>query len=334
MLSPQTAEAAILSAVVVTFRRRNLLEECLLSIDSALGRIGSATELIVVDNGSQDETSSWVRDRFPQACVVEIPENLGFTRAVTTGIGHARGRWIALLNDDTTMEEDALKFLVEAGESDQRIGSVAAQMRFADRPDLINSAGLEVDRFGIAADRLVGRPVTESETLPVEVFGTSGGAALYRREMLEEIGGFDQSFFAYMEDADLAWRARMNGWRCVYEPRAIVYHHHSATLSQGSAQKYFLVGRNRVRLLAKNAQSRQLLCYGLGMLAYDLAYIAYVALRERTLAPLKGRLQGLAEWSSYRQLGAAQRRGVNLVPVKGIRAALHRYRIWTSRGDI
>lgn len=324
---------SVLSVVVVTYRRRQLLEECLLSVERALSRVAGPTELVVVDNGSRDETSSWVRRRFPEASVVEIKKNIGFTGALTVGIRTARGRWIALLNDDTTIDEEALRFMVDAGEAYPRVGSVAAQMRFADRPDLINSAGLEIDRLGVAADRLVGRSVTESETVPIEVFGTSGGAALYRQEMLEPLGGFDESFFAYMEDADLAWRARMNDWRSVYEPRAVVYHHHSATLKHGSPHKYFLVGRNRVRLLAKNAERRQLIRYGLAMLAYDLAYVLYVGVRDKTLAPLRGRLRGLPEWSTYRRRGAEQRRPVELVPVKGIREALRRYRIWTSRGE-
>jgi len=323
-------EAVSVSVLIVTYRRRRLLDECLMSLERALARIPEKTEVIVVDNGSQDETRLWMNNRLPSAHVIEIAENVGFTRALMIGIRRTRGRWIALLNDDTTVEEGALKALVDAGESLGTVGSVAAQMRFADRPQLINSAGLEIDKLGIAADRLAGRPAAESEQLPIEVFGTSGGGALYRRGMLDELGGFDESFFGYMEDADLAWRAQMRGWRCLYEPRAIVYHHHSATLTHGSRHKYFLVGRNRVRLLAKNATTRQLLRYGLTMLAYDYAYILHVALRERTLAPVAGRLQGLREWPTYRQKGSALRRDIDLAPIFGIRAALHRNRTWKT----
>jgi GT2 family glycosyltransferase len=148
--------------------------------------------------------------------------------------------------------------------------------------------------------------------------------------MLEELGGFDVSFFGYLEDVDLAWRARMAGWRALYEPTAVGYHHHSATFGHGSATKYFLVGRNRVRLLAKNATTRQLLKYGPWMLAYDIAYVAFVGTRRRTLAPLRGRLAGLRDWRAYRRAGARARRPVELAPVAGLSSALNRDRAWRA----
>ena len=117
---------------------------------------------------------------------------------------------------------------------------------------------------------------------------------LYRREMLDSLGGLDRSFFAYLEDADLAWRARMAGWRCVLAPRAVALHRHSATLGHGSRAKHVLVGRNRVRMLAKNATARQLRRRLVGIVVYDLLYVAHEAVRGRTLAPLAGRLRGLA----------------------------------------
>jgi GT2 family glycosyltransferase len=156
---------------------------------------------------------------------------------------------------------------------------------------------------------------------PADVFGATACVALYRRAMLDAIGGFDASFFAYQEDADVAWRARMAGWRCVYEPRALAWHVGSASAGEASAFKYRLVGRNRVRMLAKNATRRQLLRHGAGMLAYDLAYVAFVAATDRTLAPLYGRLRGLREWRRYRDAGAATRARVTL-PRGGWRAAL------------
>jgi GT2 family glycosyltransferase len=201
-------------------------------------------------------------------------------------------------------------------------------MRFAHDPGTINSAGIEIDRLGVPYDRRLGEPIDASETEITEVFGPSAGAALYRRQMLDEVGGFDVSFYAYLEDADLAWRARMAGWRAVYAPRAVVYHEHSATLRHGSAVKYFLVGRNRVRMLAKNATRAQLLRNLGGMFAYDLGYVVYVLLTARTAAAGRGRIAGLREWRRYRRAGLAGRREVALAPVAGIRAALRRNRAW------
>ena len=129
------------------------------------------------------------------------------------------------------------------------------------------------------------------------MFGATGGAALWR-EMLDQVGGFDESFFAFFEDADLAWRAHSHGWRTLYAPEAVVYHHHSATAQHGSPAKLCLVGRNRVRTLAKNATAGMLLVNRPWMLVYDAACVVFASLSGRTLAPLRGRAQGLREWRS------------------------------------
>jgi GT2 family glycosyltransferase len=224
--------------------------------------------------------------------------------------------------------------MLAAGRSSEDVGSVAAKMLFADNSqgDIVNSAGIDIDRLGIPVDRLVGASATEAETETTEVFGTSGGAALYRRRMLDEIGGFDTSFGVYLEDADVAWRARMAGWRCLLEPRALVRHHHSATTKHRSDYKYFHVGRNRVRMLAKNATNRQLLRYAPLIVLYDLAYVAYAMAVDRTTAPIRGRIQGLRDWRRYRAAPIV-RRPVELVAPLGLRAALGRNAAVSGRGS-
>jgi GT2 family glycosyltransferase len=318
----------LVSVVVVTFRRQDLLTSCLQSVRTALEELNGPAEAVVVDNGAGGESDEIVRRQFPDMRLLSIGENVGFAAAVMRGVRVTRAPWVAVLNDDLTVDPDALAALLQAGGTDPSVGAVAAQLRFADRPGMINSAGIELDRLGVASDRLLGASVAESEHEPIEVFGASGGAALYRRSMLEELGGFDESFFAYLEDVDLAWRARMRGWRALYAPRAVAYHHHSATLGHGSAPKLFLVGRNRVRLLAKNATTKTLLRHGSGIVVYELAYVLFAAIRFRTLAPLRGRLVGLREWQRYRQSGAADRRHLQLVPAAGASRALRRHRVW------
>jgi GT2 family glycosyltransferase len=195
---------------------------------------------------------------------------------------------------------------------------------------MINSAGIEIDEIGVAHERLVGKPAHMSESTVTDVFGVSGTAALYRRQMLDAVGGFDESFFAYLEDAELAWRAQMQGWRAVYAPQAVVLHHHSSTLGHGSRTKHFLVGRNRVRMLAKNATAAQLRRNALRIAAYDLLYVAFVAATQGTLAPLVGRLRGIREWRAYRSAGATHRRGVELAPALGLCEALRRHRAYLT----
>lgn len=318
----------VISAIVVNFRRPDVLVGCLLSLRESLSGTGVDSELIVVDNASGDHSVRVVREAAPEASLIEMRENVGFPAAVNEAIRHSSGEWILLINNDVEVEPAAARQMLDGAREQPGVGSVAAQMRFADGTGVINSAGIGVDRLGIAYDRLLGLPLQASETEPRDVFGACGGAALHRRAMLEQVGGLDPSFFFALDDADLAWRAQMHGWRCVYVPSAVVYHRHGATAgSFGSSFKYFHVGLNRVRMLAKNADASHLLRYGPAIVAYDLAYVAYAAVTDRTLAPLRGRIQGLRSWRAYRRLGAA-RRPVPLEPARGPRAALRRRAAW------
>jgi GT2 family glycosyltransferase len=148
--------------------------------------------------------------------------------------------------------------------------------------------------------------------------------------MLVDIGGIDETFFMYLEDLDVAWRARAHNWRSLYVPQAVARHHHSLTSRHGSDFKYFHVGLNRVRALAKNASTSHLMRYALPMIAYDLAYVAFVAVIDRSLAPLRGRLRGLREWRRYRR-AVTVRDSSGLEPVRGLRAALSRRDVWISQ---
>lgn len=327
---PAGTASLTVSAIVVNHQREDLLGACLASLRAALSRSKADGELVVVDNGSNDGSCELVRRDFPEAQLIELDRNGGFAAGVRAGMQRARASWILLLNNDATVEPDAIDRLLRAAASAGDVGSVAAQIRFVGESPVINSAGIEIDRLGVAYDRLLGEPPDDDGREPIDVFGASAGGALYRRAMLDEIGGFDASFFAFMEDADVAWRARMRGWRCLYAPGAVVHHHHSATAGHGSSFKYFHVGLNRVRLLAKNADRMHLVRWALPMLAYDAAYVGFVALTARTLAPLRGRLRGLTEWRSYRR-AAGPRSRVDLVPVRGARAALRRWRVFSGR---
>jgi GT2 family glycosyltransferase len=310
-----------LSIIVVGYRGHEPLRECLEACTAASARVPGC-ELIVVDNGS---VAPLVRDRFPSARLLRPGFNSGFAGGVARGLAVANGAWVALVNDDARVEPDSLERMLAAAERSESIGAVAGQVRFSGAPDRVNSAGISVDRLGIATERLAGAPI-EAAGDACEVFGASGCFALYRRAMLTQIGGFDERFFAYLEDVDVAWRARAAGWRCVYEPRAVAYHRGSASSRHRSSQKYFLVGRNRVRLLARNATTWQLLVAWPAIVAYDCAYISYVAATDRTLAPLQGRLAGIRRWRSDRR---RRRRRVELERVS-LRASVGQHRAYRA----
>jgi GT2 family glycosyltransferase len=301
-----------IAVVVVNFRATELLLECLDHVEAALD--GLDPEVVVIDNETTGDVAHALAERHPSVRVLEEPTNTGFAPAVGRGVAETSAGWIALVNNDANLAPDALRLLLAAGEADPRVGSVAAQVRFTERPEIVNSAGIAVDRLGVAWERCAGQPAAVADVRTDDVFGATACVALYRRAMLEAIGGFDASFFAYLEDVDVAWRARAAGWRCAYEPRALAHHRGSATSREGSAFKYRLVGRNRVRLLAKNATRGQLLRYGAAMLLFDLAYVLFAGVTGRTLAPLRGRLEGLGEWRAYRAAGAPSRGPAPLAP--------------------
>lgn len=321
-------------AVIVNFDGERLLGPCLESVEAALSRIDGPAHparAIVVDNGSGDGSVALVRDRFPRIEVVELGRNGGFAAGVNAGVAGSSEEWLLLVNSDMTLAAEALEQLLAAVADAPLVGVAGAQIRFSADRSTINSAGIEVDVLGVAADRLAGRPVGESGPAAQEVFGVSAGAALYRRAMLADVGGFDESFFLYLEDVDVAWRARARGWKALYVPGAVAFHRHSASARHGSPSKHFHVGRNRVRVLAKNATRSQLLRHGPRIVAHELLHTAYAAATARTLAPLRGRIAGLSDWRAYRS--AASPSAVELAPARGLSAALARNRVWRRYSD-
>jgi GT2 family glycosyltransferase len=318
-----------IDAVIVTRDRAELLLAALRSARAALEAAGAAGEIVVVDNDSSDDSAERVASELPDVRWIQLDRNYGFPTAVNHGLRATSGEWVLLLNNDATIEENGIRHALGRSVPDD-VGTIALQMRFADRPEIVNSAGIGVDVLGVAFDRFLGEPADGPAREAAEVFGACAGAALFRRAMLDDIGGFDSGIFLYLDDADVAWRARMAGWRALYVPEAIVWHAHSATTTHGSSFKYFHVGRSRVRLLARNADSSQLRRHGLQMLAFDLAYVAFVAVRDRTLAPLRGRLAGLRQWRRARAQTSARRRPIELERRQGFAAALRRRRAWLA----
>lgn len=302
--------APIVSVIVPNYRRPDLLMRCLESLKDCSRTV--PTQVVVVDDGSGDDSCDLVRERFPKYLLVSLEKNVGYPAAVNAGLRVSRGEWILTLNNDTVVEPDALEILLAVANSSSDIGSLAAQQRFLSHPQIIYSAGVTVDRRGQAADRLIGHPVADSELEPIEVFGACGAAAMYRRAMLDELGGFDERFLFGLEDVDVSWRARMRGWRCLYVPGAVVYHDLGATVPYGSKARFVQAGRNRMLLIAKNMSTRQLSRYSLSIVMFDVLYVVYTMLRAHTLAPLRGRWQGLRLWRSMRRAGARTRRPVEL----------------------
>jgi GT2 family glycosyltransferase len=200
----------------------------------------------------------------------------------------------------------------------------------ADEPSTIDACGIEVDRAGIAWNRYSDERERLDETAPYEVFGPCAGAALYRRAMLREVGAFDEDYFAYYEDVDLAWRAQRAGWRCLYVPGARVMHQHSSTGREGSPFKGYHVGRNKVWTLIKNYPWPDWLRALPAIVAYDVAGWAY-ALAYGDPHPLCGRIAALRQWGRFAQKRRTIQASGERVPLMPVQDSLGRLRAHRGR---
>ena len=287
------SNAVLVSVIVVTWNGRRFLDPCLSSLFRSFEAVAGACEVLVVDNGSADGSSDLVAASFPEARLLRNDTNIGFAAAATTALASASGEFVALLNDDTEVDPAWLAEMLVVMRAHPAAGSCAPQVRFLHHPDRINSAGIVVDRSGTSADRLGGDPVARSEAVPVEVFGPSGSAVLFRHAMLDQIGLFEPRFFAYLEDVDHAWRAKRAGWGCVYVPAAIVYHVHSGTSGQGSSRKAFLLSRNHVWVLARNASMVHLVRHAPWLVLRLYGVSAFYMVTRRSFAPVTGTIAGI-----------------------------------------
>jgi GT2 family glycosyltransferase len=281
--------AGMVSVVIVNWNGKHHLQRCLSAV---LAQTYSDFEVILVDNGSTDGSVQFIRQNFPQVRLIRNAENLGFAKGNNIALEVAQGDYIATLNNDTEADAHWLSELVAILEAHPRVGMCASKMLFYDQPRIINSTGINLDRAGIAWDRRGGEEDRKGQEEVEEVFGPCAGAALYKRQMLEETGLFDEDFFAYLEDVDLAWRARLMGWRCLYVPTARVCHVHSATGLEGSPYKSYLLGRNKICTILKNYPAPEILLFLPVILFYDLASVLYALVTRRDANALRGRVAG------------------------------------------
>jgi len=242
----------VISVVVVNWNRRDLLRACLGSLEH---QDGVACEIIVVDNGSDDGSSEMVAGEFasPGASVrlIRNLENRGFCAANNQGIREARGQFVALLNNDAEAGPGWLQALWRAFETRPDVGMAASKILVYEDPRRIDKAGHLIYLDGQNRGRGMGAPDDGRYDQMEEALWPDGCAAMYRKQMLDEIGGFDEDFFAYGDDAELGLRARIAGWKCLYVPDAVVRHHRGATLGLESSRRLELIERNRVLLAVK-----------------------------------------------------------------------------------
>ena len=291
MSAPRTV-----AVVIPSWNSAGLLPRCLGSLRDQDVEL----ELLVVDNGSTDGTLAYLeREEVPH---VALPANTGFAAAVNLGASRVSAASVLVLNADTALEPGCLGRLLDALEADGSLGGVQPRILQLEGeagalPDpataRLYSAGMALTADGRAFEAGAGEPQSDTYLQPREVFGACGAACLLRRELFTELGGYDESYFAFYEDVDLNLRARIAGRRFAYVPAAVVWHVGNASWQaeapRPGAWNARLVARNRIATQAKFVPARALP----RILAVELGSLARAARQRRLGATLRGKLEGL-----------------------------------------
>jgi GT2 family glycosyltransferase len=263
------------SVVVPNWNGRRWLPGCLAAIAD---QDQAPLEVLVIDNGSEDDSIEYLRSVHWEVRLIELDENTGFAHAANRGIEAARGELVALVNTDVVLAPDWLGRMSAALAHEPAAASVACKMLSLEQPDHVYDAGDVLRRDGACEQRgRFGRDDGRWDQSG-EVFGACAGAAMYRRDVVLALGGFDERYFAYLEDVDLSLRLRLAGWRCRYEP-AVALHAGGGSSHQLPGGHEYLVTRNTLVLVAKAFPARWL-----PHIAYRQAGWAWHAARERRLA--------------------------------------------------
>jgi GT2 family glycosyltransferase len=294
-----------LSVIIPNWNGAHLLPTCL---DSLKRQTYANFEIVVVDNASTDNSRELLARDYsstsppaelnPEVRVVALDSNRGFAGGVNAGLRAARGEIIVLLNNDTEAEATWLEELSAALQANPHAAMAASKLRLFDERDKLHSAGDFYRVDGVPGNRgvwEVDRGQYDDPASAPPVFGACAGAAAYCRELFDRVGVLDEDLGSYCEDVDLNWRARLAGFECVYAPRAVVYHHVSAT--GGGARASYFVGRNFILVLAKDYPAGLWNKYWTKIVAAQV-HIAWEALThwrgEAARARLRGQLAALA----------------------------------------
>ena len=300
--TPPASASQSIAVIIPSWNGAHLLPSCL---DAVARQTRRPEQVIVVDDGSTDDTVALLRRDYPWVLPLVLAENGGFARAVNAGLHAARGDVAVLLNNDAEPEPDWLAALCAPllADVDGTLASCASKILLADRPDVLHSAGDGYGRNGVPSNRGVWTGDDGRYDRQEWVFAACAAAAAYRRDVVLAVGGFDEWLGMYCEDVDLAWRLQLRGYRCLYVPQARVRHRLSAT-GGGPLASYFC-GRNFLLVAAMNLPGPFLRRYWWRLLAAQLR-IAAAALWHSRESAARARLRG--QWAGLRALPVAWRR--------------------------
>ena len=292
------------SVVIPNWNGRRFLAVCLNALRK---QTLEGIEVILVDNGSTDGSQDLVRAEYPEVRLIELYENRGFAGACNAGMEAATGAYIALLNNDTEVESDWAEQVADAFTGHPDAGIIACKMLLFNQRDRFHTAGDFFTNDGRAGNRGAWEWDEGQYDQGEYVFSACGGSAAYRKSMLAEIDRLDEDFFFLLEDVDLAWRAQLAGYKVWYEPRAIVYHHLSAT--GGGVTASFYDGRNGIWLVAKNMPASLLRKYARPILGRQLALL-WLSLKSWRGQEARARIRGMIAGALHIRGALAKRKRI------------------------
>lgn len=285
-------EQGKVSFIVVNWNGKESIAECL---DSILAQTYKNNEIIFVDNHSTDSSLQLVKEKYNLDKLISLGRNYGYAEANNVGFEYAYGEYIALINNDAVLEKDWLKKGIDVFHNSEfeKIGSVATKIINYHQRNLIDTAGVEWLGFGAGWD-YKGLPVDSAEVnRRKEVFGACATASLYKKTVIDEIGLFDSRYFIYFEDTELAFRLRLFGYKCIYEPEAVCYHH--GGVKQDKESRFYIdFGRRNIEFLfIKNMQGHLFTKYFLSHYIYESILFLFFLLTGKGIPFLKAKIQFL-----------------------------------------
>lgn len=267
----------LVTIVIVNWNGSLFIRDCLKSIER---QTFAEYSIIVVDNGSTDDSLKLVRESFATVKIIALEKNLGFAGGNNVALKNISTQYVALLNNDAIPHFHWLANLVDAIEENPEAGFAASKMLFYHKPDQIDRAGDVFTTAGTALLRGRGKSA-EAYSQKEYVFGACAGAALYRTEMLWDIGLFDEDFFLLYEDVDLSFRAQLRGYKCIYVPEAIVYHVGSGSIGDDTPTSVYYSHRNLEWVYIKNMPDGLIKKTIVPHLIYDLAALFFFTAKGR-----------------------------------------------------
>jgi GT2 family glycosyltransferase len=284
---PDQPRFPIVSIVIPHWNGKSHLAAC---FDALRRQTYPHLEVLLVDNASTDGSGDFTQAHYPEVKLIQLDRNYGFTGACNAGIRAAQGQYVALLNNDTEADPHWVEALVRAFERHPDVGFLASKMLLFDKRDHLHTAGDYYGVDGWPGNRGAWQKDQGQFDRESYVFSACAGASVYKKRMLDEIGLLDDSFFFSMEDIDLAWRAQLAGWRCLFVPEAVVYHKLSAT--GGGVTSSFYDGRNAFYVLVKNYPGPLLRKYA-GRILRRYLSVFFEALRAWRGAAARARMRGM-----------------------------------------